>query len=95
MRSKMHLTSQSATQSSSNARRRQILRDGFDSRMEPITFKILRVAADKSASSLLLQLLLELSVQYNLKITSVISFICVNNDRVMKRLMVTKHLLPS
>ena len=51
------------------AHKGQILRDGFDSRLEPIVFDILyiRVAADsKSASSL--HITVEFSVRSNLKL---------------------------
>ena len=49
------------------ARRLQILRDGFDSWLEPISFDIYRVAADsKSASSLRSLPLLLLSFLFNM-----------------------------
>ena len=66
----------STTQPGGVARRLQILRDGFDSRLKHLTYCIYREAADlKSARSLrsLSQLLLN-SVQYILKITSVVYF---------------------
>ena len=62
---------------SDTARRRQILRDGFDSRLEPIAFDIYTLPGgcwleERKLTSQPPSITAEFSVQYNLKITLVI-----------------------